>query len=412
MAYQPETPALFGPVPRILRSCFMYVSLCARGAPSARRQCSEKHLSPGYALRDGARLQPLPYRSTSARTIVHFEIQDESIETMPITTILSGSVINRCAMQKISFADATTVKATSSHTYTAYFPVDWCIGSVPHGGFVTSVFLSVVKTHFSTTLKKQNQPHTIALGLNFLRRTEVGEALFTVREVKLGRQTSVVHVTLSQNIDNHTREEVVGYFTQSNLDTEKGVTFETGWSLDGQPPPVDLHLLKNGQDKNWSRAPPSPFAAFRKASQQAAFHLPRQGQSLLGCIDSWNTFNTVAPEKFTNTTLGFLSDVWLQQPLETMLKDEDSKKTFWYPTVLLNLDIKKALPEEGVEWLFVRVRAKKVKNGRYDLEIIIMDEDGDIVALSNHVVLALDASRNLAKRTRGDHEQTDSKPML
>lgn len=315
-------------------------------------------------------------------------------------------------MQKTSFADATTVTATSSHTYTAYFPDDWCIGSVPHGGLVTSVFLSVVKTHFATTLEKQNQPHTIALNLNFLRRTEVGEALFTVREVKLGRQTSVVHVTLSQNIEDHIREEVLGYFTQSNLDTEKGHTFETGWTLESPPPPVDLRMLKQGEDKNWARAPPSPFASFRKASQQAAFHLPRQGQSLLGCIDSWNTFNTIAPEKFTNTTIGYLSDVWLQQPLETLLTGEDSKKTFWFPTVLLNLDIKKALPVEGVEWLFVRVRAKKVKNGRYDLEVVIMDEGEEIVAISNHVVMALDASRNLAKRTRGDQKQGDSTSKL
>jgi len=74
-------------------------------------------------------------------------------------------------------------------------------------------------------------------------------------------------------------------------------------------------------------------------------------------------------------------------------------KGFWYPTVSLSLDIKKALPPEGVEWLFARVRAKQVKNGRYDLEVIIMDETGELVALSNHVVMVMDASRNLAKRS-------------
>ena len=77
-------------------------------------------------------------------------------------------------------------------------------------------------------------------------------------------------------------------------------------------------------------------------------------------------------------------------------------KGFWYPTVLLNLDIKKALPPEGVEWLFARVRAKQVKNGRYDLEVIIMDEYGELVALSNHIVMVMDASRNLAKRSSGN----------
>ena len=74
---------------------------------------------------------------------------------------------------------------------------------------------------------------------------------------------------------------------------------------------------------------------------------------------------------------------------------------FWYPTVLLNIDFKKPLPEEGVEWLFVRVNAKQIKNGRMDLEIVILDERGDIVALSHHVALALGAERNVAQRKTG-----------
>jgi hypothetical protein len=39
----------------------------------------------------------------------------------------------------------------------------------------------------------------------------------------------------------------------------------------------------------------------------------------------------------------------------------------------LQLEIQ-AFPEDGVEWLFVRVEAKRIKQGRMDLEIIIMDE--------------------------------------
>jgi acyl-CoA thioesterase FadM len=73
---------------------------------------------------------------------------------------------------------------------------------------------------------------------------------------------------------------------------------------------------------------------------------------------------------------------------------------FWYPTVLLNIDMKKALPEEGVEFLFVRTQAKRIQNGRLDLEVTIWDETGDVVALSHHVCLVLSASRNTAERKR------------
>jgi Thioesterase-like superfamily len=83
-------------------------------------------------------------------------------------------------------------------------------------------------------------------------------------------------------------------------------------------------------------------------------------------------------------------------------KDEESKRPkarFWYPTLVLNLDIKKALPEpEGVEWLFVRVGAKIIKNGRMDLEILVLDEGGEVVAISTHAGLIMGTERNMAGR--------------
>lgn len=79
---------------------------------------------------------------------------------------------------------------------------------------------------------------------------------------------------------------------------------------------------------------------------------------------------------------------------------------FWYPTVVLNLDIKKALPLEGAEWLFTRVRAKMIKNGRMDLEVVILDEGGYIVAVSSHVALIVGAERNMSRgndSSKGEH---------
>ena len=125
-------------------------------------------------------------------------------------------------------------------------------------------------------------------------------------------------------------------------------------------------------------------------------------------------------EKWTNESLGFVVDTF-PQVLESYIIDydpysieieqkystEEQEKMmkgkspgFWYPTLLLNLDVKKALPEEGVRWLFLRLVTKVIKNGRYDLEIIIMDAEGDVVALSHHVCLAVSSARNLAARRK------------
>ena len=175
---------------------------------------------------------------------------------------------------------------------------------MPHGGFVTSVFLRVASTHFATTLSSQNQPHTITLHLDFLRRTQAGPALFTVRDTKLGRQASVLHVTLSQG----GREEVVGYLTNSNLLTENGVSFPTTWKLHPQALPVDLSKLAIDQDVNWRRQPELPFAEFRKATKKTEFYFPRNGQRSKSSADEWVRMSNGG--RWTNATIGYLSDMW------------------------------------------------------------------------------------------------------
>ncbi|KAG8623058.1 hypothetical protein KVT40_008034 [Elsinoe batatas] len=317
----------------------------------------------------------------------------------------------------VSFAEGTAVKQVSSHTYEAHFHDNWCIGSVPHGGYITSCFMQVATTHFNKTLSKQNQPHVITLHLEFVRRTQIGPATFKVRDVKLGRLTSTIHIQLIQD----GREEVIGYFTHTNIPKEQGPTFETSWHLEPPPPPSNLSAMTSGTDSIWKERKCMPFSDFRKASANMRFFFPKKGQPQKSFADQWMAFKN--GEKFTNTSLGMVADMFPQLPeafrsetdpysVEAEEKGIDTEAEarakgsakFWYPTLLLNLDVKKALPEEGVDLLFVRTRAKQIKNGRYDLEIVVMDDTGDVVALSHHVCMILPAARNLAKRTNGQSQ--------
>ena len=83
---------------------------------------------------------------------------------------------------------------------------------------------------------------------------------------------------------------------------------------------------------------------------------------------------------------------------DTMIGSNYAGPKYWYPTVVLNVDFKKKLGVEGVEWLYSRVQAKRLRNGRLDLDIVVLDETGDVVALSNHVALVVGAERNLSAR--------------
>lgn len=71
---------------------------------------------------------------------------------------------------------------------------------------------------------------------------------------------------------------------------------------------------------------------------------------------------------------------------------------FWYPTVTLNIDMKKHLPKEGVEWLYSRIVTKVVRDGRTDLDVTVLDENGEVIALSTQVGLVVSASRNVGSR--------------
>lgn len=295
---------------------------------------------------------------------------------------------------------------------------------------MTATFQRVAALHFATTLAKQNQPDLITLHLDFLRRTSTGKTLFTVKDVKLGRQTSVLHITLTQG----SREEVLGYITHSNIATETGVSFETGYKLDPPPPVADLTSLRRcvqqgateeGSDPNWRLDTHPPFADFRKAFNKIHTFFPRGGQAMPSLADEWITFRS--GEKWTNYSLGYICDMWPQVVEQHRISEHQSStanslvaaknekkdtkgssdndnlllgRMFWYPTLLLNMDVKKRLPEGGVDFLFARVRAKQIKNGRYDLEVVVCDEQGEIVALSHHVALAVSAARNLSSRRK------------
>ncbi|KAI0598282.1 thioesterase-like superfamily-domain-containing protein [Biscogniauxia sp. FL1348] len=319
-------------------------------------------------------------------------------------------------MEPPTFAEATAIVAKDSHTYEVVnFHPSWCIGSVPHGGVVTSALLRIASLHFSTTLSAQRQPHTLIAHVEFLRRTRAGRAArVAVRDVKRGRQTSTVHLALSQGGD---EDLVVAYVT--NGSGGGGVSLATGWALDPAPTPAPTdfaRLAARGEDERWVELRERPFAGFRRAMARLRMYVPRAGLAQRNVVEEWVRF--ASGERFTNESIGFVSDAWPQilegwadPPAEEeegeegdgkAVRQRQKKVWHWYPTLVLNLDIKKVLPPKGVEWLFVRLHAKQIKNGRLDYEIVILDQTGDIVALSHHVVMVVDGERNLAKRGAGE----------
>lgn len=124
---------------------------------------------------------------------------------------------------------------------------------------------------------------------------------------------------------------------------------------------------------------------------------------------------------FKTEMLGFIADQWHRMPenyrsrapwgtkdvasralrlwegTSSSENDGGANNGFYaYPTLSMSLEVKKLLPSEGVKWLFVRARAKQIKNGRFDAEVTIHNENLELVAVSHQVssVIDLDSATN------------------
>lgn len=186
------------------------------------------------------------------------------------------------------------------------------------------------------------------------------------------------------------------------MHNENGLSLATKWHLTDSRP-VNFTDLSRNQDAHWQECITPPFSDFRKAAQKVRMFIPRGGQATGHArADHWLCFRN--GEKFTQSSLGYVADTFVQLVELLTHTGRDPYVTasaeiarYWYPTLSLSLDVKKLLPENGVDWVFVRVEAKQIRNGRYDLEVVIMDVEGDVVALSHHVCMVLSAERNLVR---------------
>lgn len=66
----------------------------------------------------------------------------------------------------------------------------------------------------------------------------------------------------------------------------------------------------------------------------------------------------------------------------------------WFPTLNMSLDVKRGPPEGGWEWLFMRIEIHSCVDGRFDYDVVILDELGELVALSKHANLIVSRERN------------------
>lgn len=262
----------------------------------------------------------------------------------------------------------------------------------------------------SQQLSPRGQPDTVSAHWQFVNKTSVGPAVLVVEDTKLGRGLSVLHITLYQNhllaqhpwVTPQSTKAATAYITNGNMDREQGVTLPTGWTLGPTPPPsVDLAKLPRGEDANWKEWI-HYLRPHVQSLQNVDLYMPRAGHPLAATHDVWTRL--ASGDLWVQDDLGFILDIGPPLIVESFRPPEGSDEipeggyarstSMWYPTIVASLEIKKRLPAEGTRWLRFRVVCKTIKNGRYDAEVLIYDVEGDLVAQSHHVAMAVGIERN------------------
>jgi len=302
--------------------------------------------------------------------------------------------------------------------------------------------MKVLRTHFSTTLHDLKQPHTIDSKIEFLRPPVPGNLSCTIEDAKIGKQFTVTHFTITQA----GKKVMIGHATNGDLLRSRPEAVEILLPLQPAPPSIDFQQVYEGTDRNWIlyRRRYSPEAVIKSWTYVDKV-LPINGTSDLRYSDSWaRPANLKA--RFTTDWLGYLADHFTRMGANYVEGDTYSNAglvkvgmrqrdegwyhrqwdakfdqtygssgfegTYRWPTMNMSLEIKKVLPEEGVEALFIRAEAKMVKNGLTSTEVVLRDINMDVIAVSHQIGLMVpNLERSLVKETTNPVHKTEASKL-
>src|SRR5690606_9624909 len=99
------------------------------------------------------------------------------------STTMSDLTLNTPWEKALQLTPAPSTSTATHSSVSAFLPADWCIGVVPHGGYLSSLLLtaavSFIATH-PTASAIRVQTHPITLHAEFLRRTSIGPCRLSV----------------------------------------------------------------------------------------------------------------------------------------------------------------------------------------------------------------------------------------
>jgi hypothetical protein len=290
---------------------------------------------------------------------------------------------------------ATATALTPGHDSNTYYcdlKPDWAIGMVPHGGYLAALITHAAASFSAAHHAELNQPDLITLHQEFISACVFGPADITVTVLSRGRQYSALRLQLFQypNFDrsNQAILRIEALVRQGSFQRENNAG---GLTLPTRPTSKYGPVLNRTECIEF-KDPPGMYER-RTAYGKVVFLLDPNTNEVGRGIEGpsvrtqWISYRDTS-KRFNIAGLSFLVDT--HRPL---IEAYDLVGN-WFPTLSMSLDVKKAPPEGGWEWLFMRIEIHQVKDGRFDYDVVILDEANELVALSRHANLIVSSERN------------------
>ncbi|KAL4960319.1 thioesterase family protein [Aspergillus stella-maris] len=319
-----------------------------------------------------------------------------------------------------SLSSLTPDKGSSSR-FEARISRDWCTQHSVLGGYITTLLLSAARRSISLNLgdarveSEAKYADPINVFTQFLRVVPPGGVLIECKILRTTSRSCVVQAELSLDADREKEQEqqqgphqpplsphpkpiqegpaCIAIATFANLDNETGLT---------QTPTISPNTSAYKPPNRQTECVPidDPVVDATPVTRKLNWVAPCSRDGLWGHRlgghqrEVWLSFRDV--ERISELGyLALLSDMPLQPPATHSAGFYNSHAL---STLCQSVEFKKR-PGPNTRWVLVRSNSQRVVNGRYDLNAQILDEEGDILALSHHVVFIMDLDRRTGKES-------------
>jgi hypothetical protein len=171
-------------------------------------------------------------------------------------------------------------------------------------------------------------------------------------------------------------------------------------------------LRARGGDEDWAELVLPRSMSHVRSLQNWRCYMPRGALLVPDALDMWICL--ASGERITQHALAYVVDSFphnlhtflVALELRELMEPPRDKADFsrllgetqggeqraglWFPTLFLTMEVKTTLPEDGVDWLAVRVTSKAIQDGRFDLDVTVRDVEGELTALSHQVAMVCD----------------------